>query len=93
MPSLALILKMQTLFAKHFTGQAIVEQCIAVNAEYLVIWAKDNELYNSKIVPKAPALGERDVLLESIEAAKKYDLPVIAYCELQYPAYLLRKQP
>lgn len=88
MPSLALILKMQTLFAKHFSGQAIVEQCIAVNAEYLVIWAKDNELayYNSKIVPKAPALGERDVLLESIEAAKKYDLPAIAYCELQYPA-------
>ena len=82
-------------FAKHFSGQTIVEQCIAVNAEYLVIWAKDNELayYNSEIVPKAPALGKRDVLLESVKAAKKYNLPVIAYCELQYPAYLLREQP
>jgi len=46
-------------FAHAFSGQAIVEQCMAVKAEYLVIWAKDNELayYNSQLVPKGLGIG------------------------------------
>ena len=82
-------------FAHAFSGQAIVEQCMAVKAEYLVIWAKDNELayYNSQLVPKALGLGERDILLETTRVAKGFNLPVIAYCQLQYPTYLLRIHP
>ena len=84
-----------TDFAHAFSGQSIVEQCMAVKAEYLVIWAKDNELayYNSQLVPKALGLGERDILLETTKAAKGVSLPVIAYCQLQYPTYLLRTHP
>ena len=72
-----------TDFAHAFSGQSIVEQCMAVKAEYLVIWAKDNELayYNSQLVPKALGLGERDILLETTKAAKGVSLPVIAYCQ------------
>ena len=82
-------------FAYAFSGQSIVEQCLAVKAEYLVIWAKDNELayYNSQLVPKALGLGERDILLETTQAAKGFNLPVVAYCQLQYPTYLLRTHP
>ena len=82
-------------FAHAFSGQAIVEQCMVVKAEYLVIWAKDNELayYNSQLVPKALGLGERDILLETTRVAKGFNLPVIAYCQLQYPTYLLRTHP
>ena len=62
-----------TDFAHAFSGQSIVEQCMAVKAEYLVIWAKDNELayYNSQLVPKALGLGERDILLETTRQPKE----------------------
>ena len=31
--------------------------------------------------------------MEATKAAKEFSLPVIAYCQLQYPTYLLRTQP
>ena len=49
--------------------------------------------YNSQLVPKALGLGERDILLETTQVAKDYNLPVVAYCQLQYPTYLLRTHP
>ena len=82
-------------FAEHFSGSAIVQKCLTAGAEYLVLWAKDNEFayYDSKIVPKAPGLRDRDVLREAIDAASGRALPIIAYCEVQYPGYLLRTHP
>jgi len=82
-------------FAARFSGKEIIERCLAAHAEYLVLWAKDNEFayYDSTIVPKAPGLGARDVLAEAVEAARGQALPIIAYCEIQYPTYLLREHP
>ncbi len=72
-------------YASRFSGRDIVQQCVAANVEYLVIWARDGDwaYYNSKIADKCPGLGTRDVLQETMEEAAKHDLPVIAYCVVQ----------
>ena len=82
-------------FASRFDGRAIVRASLDIGAEYLVIWAKDGEFayYDSEIVPKAPGLRERDVLRETVDAARNAGLPVVAYCEMQHPVYLLRDEP
>ena len=40
----------------------------------MVIWARDGvyTYYDSKLQPKAPGLGERDVLRETVEEAKEH---------------------
>ena len=56
-------------YAARFDGQAIVKNCVAAGCEYVVIWARDGEYayYNSKIMPKCPGLGSRDVLRETVQ--------------------------
>ncbi|MCX5771895.1 MAG: beta-galactosidase trimerization domain-containing protein [Candidatus Hydrogenedentes bacterium] len=84
-----------TTYACRFNGREIVEKAEAANCEYVVIWAKDSEFayYNSKVAPKCPGLGERDVLREAADAAKGLNLPVIAYCVVQGNGYPLRDHP
>lgn len=82
-------------YASRFNGKDIVEKTVSANSEYLVIWAKDSEFayYNSKVAPKCPGLGERDVLREAVDAAKPHNLPIIAYCVVQGNGYPLRDHP
>jgi hypothetical protein len=82
-------------YAANFNGRDIVERSVAANAQYLVIWAKDSEFayYNSKVAPKCPGLGERDVLRETMDAAAPHKLPIIAYCVVQGNGYPLRDHP
>lgn len=82
-------------FATCFNGRDIAQASVRAHAQYIVIWGRDSEwtYYNSKIEPKAPGLGDRDVLQETVEEARKHDMPVIVYCVLQYPNQTLRKHP
>ena len=82
-------------YASKFNGRDVVEKAVAANAQYLVIWAKDSEFayYDSKVAPKCPGLGDRDVLREAVDAAKPHNLPVIAYCVVQGNGYPLRNHP
>ncbi len=84
-----------TNYAARFNGADIVRHCVEANGEYLVIWARDGEYayYNSRLQPKCPGLGERDVLRETVAEARQYNLPVIAYCVLQYCGDTLRQHP
>ena len=80
-------------FARRFNGRDIVQASVRAHAQYIVMWGRDSEwtYYNSKIEPKAPGLGDRDVLQETVDEARKHDMPVIVYCVLQYPNQTLRK--
>ncbi len=82
-------------YAARFDGREIVRRQVEAHSEYLVIWARDGEYayYNSKIMPKCPGLGSRDVLRETVEEAAKHKLPVIAYCVVQQAGDALRKHP
>ncbi len=82
-------------YAAKFSGSDIVEAGVKAGSEYLVIWAKDSEYayYTSNVAPKCPGLGERDVLRETVEAARPHHLPVIAYCVVQGNGYPLRDHP
>ena len=84
-----------TGFASHFDGGKIARASKASGAEYLVIWAREGDwvFYNSKLQPKPPGLGERDVLREAVDEGRKLGLPIIAYCQIQYPAHTLREHP
>ena len=48
---------------------------------------------NSKLLPKAPGLGERDPLREAVEEARKHQLPLISYCVVQQGGHLLEAHP
>jgi hypothetical protein len=80
-----------TRYCSKFDGREIVRRCIAANCDYLVIWARDGDYayYNSKLLPKAPGLGKRDALRETMQEAQKYNLPVIAYCVVQQGGHFL----
>jgi len=82
-------------YAARFSGTDIARKQFDVGSEYVVIWAKDSEYayYDSKVAPKCPGLGARDVLRETIDAAKPHGLPVIAYCVVQGNGYPLREHP
>lgn len=82
-------------YAAQFNGRDIVHQCADIGSEYIVIWARDGEYayYDSTLMPKCPGLGQRDVLRETVEEAAKYEMPVIAYCVLQYGSYTLKQHP
>lgn len=84
-----------TPYASKFSGKDIVDAQIATGSQYLVIWGKDSEYayYNSKVAPKCPGMGERDVVQESLDAAKPHKLPVIVYCVVQGNGYPLRDHP
>ena len=84
-----------TGFATRFNGRDIVRATKDSGAEYLVIWTREGDwaFYNSKLQPKPPGLGERDVLREAVDEGGKLGLPIIAYCQVQYPAHALREHP
>jgi hypothetical protein len=84
-----------TGYSARFDGREVVRRCVEAKSEYLVIWARDGEYayYNSRHQPKAPGLGERDVLREAVEEGAKHTLPIIAYCVLQTPTQALRENP
>ncbi len=82
-------------YAARFDGREVVRRVVAAGGEYLVIWARDGEYayYDSRVQPKCPGLGSRDVLRETVDEARRHRLPVIAYCVLQYPTQTLREHP
>ena len=84
-----------TAYAARFDGRAIVKNCVAAGCDYVVIWARDGEYayYDSKIMPKCPGLGSRDVLNEAVQEASKQGLPVIAYCVVQQGGHFLDAHP
>ena len=82
-------------YAAKFNGREIVRRCAEANAEYLVLWVRDGEFtfHNSKFLPRPPGQGDRDVLREAVDEGRKLGVPIIAYCQLQYPAFELRQNP
>ena len=84
-----------TEFATSFNGRDIARASKACGAEYLVIWAREGDwaFYDSKLQPRPPGLGQRDVLREAVDEGGKLGLPIIAYCQIQYPGHALREHP
>ncbi len=84
-----------TRYCSLWNGSEIVKQCVAANAEYLVLWLRDGDYayYNSKLLPKAPGLGDRDPLQEAIGEARKHKLPIISYCVVQQAGNYLQAHP
>lgn len=84
-----------TGFATQFNGREIARATKASGAEYLVIWTREGDwaFYDSKLQPKPPGLGSRDVLREAVEEGRKLGLPIIAYCQVQYPGHALKEHP
>ena len=82
-------------YARDFDGAEIVRRSVAAHAEYLVLWVRDGEFtfHDSKRVPRPVGLGDRDVLREAVREARQHALPIIAYCQLQYPSHELRQHP
>lgn len=82
-------------YASRFDGREIVRRCVEAHGEYVVIWARDSEwaYYDSKLEPKAPGLGKRDVLRETVDEARQHNLPVLTYILQQYPARTLIEHP
>ena len=84
-----------TRYCSVFNGRDIVEKCSEARCEYLVIWVRDGDYayYDSKILPKAPGLGARDPLRETMETAATKGMPVIAYCVVQQGGHFLKEHP
>ena len=59
------------------------------------MWVRDGDYayYDSKLLPKAPGLGERDALRETMDEAEKHGLPIIAYCVVQQGGHFLKAHP
>lgn len=84
-----------TRYCARFDGREIVRRTVDVHADYLVIWARDGDYayYNSKLLPKAPGLDDRDPLREAVDEADVHSLPVIAYCVVQQGGHFLKSHP
>ena len=61
-----------TRYCREFDGREIVRRCVSANSEYLVMWVRDGDYayYDSQLLPKAPGLGARDPLQETMEEAR-----------------------
>ena len=79
----------------RFEGREIVRRAVAAHSEYLVLWARDGDYayYDSKLLPKAPGLGQRDPLCAAVDEARQHQLPIIAYCVVQQGGHFLRAHP
>jgi len=84
-----------SLYMSKATGAEWVRLLLKAKAEYGVIFLKDMEFayYSSRVARKCPNLGERDLLQETLEAAKPHGLPIIAYCQIQYDDSSWRAHP
>lgn len=82
-------------YAAKFNGKEIVDQAINAKSEYLVLWVRDGDYayYNSKLLRKAPGLGQRDPLAEAMGEAKRRQIPIIAYCVVQQAGHFLKDHP
>jgi hypothetical protein len=82
-------------YCRDFDGAKIVQETLTANADYLVLWVRDGDYayYNSRLLRKAPGLGQRDPLQESIRAAAPAKLPIIAYCVVQQAGHFLTDHP
>ncbi len=82
-------------YCLRFDGREVVRRCVVAHCDYLVIWVRDGDYayYDSKLLQKAPGLGTRDPLRETVEEAAKHKLPVIAYCVVQQGGHYLREHP
>jgi hypothetical protein len=82
-------------YCAHFDGREIVQRCLAAHADYLVLWARDGDYayYDSRLLPKAPGLGERDPLREAVAEAHRHHLPLLAYCVVQQGGHYLSAHP
>lgn len=82
-------------YAANFNGRDVVRRAVEAKADYLVIWARDGwfAYYNSAVLPKPEGMGKRDILRETTEEAKKHNLPIIAYCVVQYGSRATREHP
>jgi len=82
-------------YCVRFDGREIVRRCVSAHCDYLVIWARDGDYayYDSKLLTKAPGLGPRDPLRETMEEAARHKLPVIAYCVVQQGGHYLCEHP
>lgn len=82
-------------YCKLWDGREIVKKCVEANAEYLVLWLRDGDFayYDSKLLPKAPGLGDRDPLREALDEAKMHHLPIISYCVVQQGGIYLQENP
>lgn len=77
------------------TGREFVANLVRAQAEYGVVFMKDHDFayYNSRVARKCPNLRGRDLLKECLEEAKGQDLPIIAYCQVQYDTSSWRSHP
>jgi len=82
-------------YCARFDGREIVRHAIAARSEYLVLWVRDGDYayYDSKLLPKAPGLGQRDPLREALDEARLSKLPIIAYCVVQQGGHFLQAHP
>ena len=82
-------------YCSGFDGREIVRRTVAAHGEYLVLWVRDGDYayYDSKMLPKAPGLGDRDPLADAVEEARKHELPLIAYCVVQQGGHFLQAHP
>jgi len=84
-----------TRYCARFDGREIVRHALAANVEYLVLWVRDGDYayYDSKLLPKAPGLGNRDPLRDAMDEARPHKLPIIAYCVVQQAGHFLKAHP
>jgi hypothetical protein len=82
-------------YCARFDGREIVRRTAAAGGEYLVLWGRDGDYayYDSKLLPKAPGLGDRDPLKEAVDEASKHRLPLIVYCVVQQGGHFLAAHP
>lgn len=83
------------LYMSRATGKDWVDALLRANSEYGVLFMKDMEFayYDSKVARKCPNLGGRDILREALDAAKPHNLPIVAYCQVQYDDSSWRAHP
>ncbi len=84
-----------TGYCARFDGAEIVRESARAGSEYLVMWARDGDYayYDSKLLPKAPGLGERDALRRRWTKRTSIGLPIIAYCVVQQGGHFLKSHP
>lgn len=83
------------IYMARVSGKEIIENIVKSKSEYLVIFMKDQDFayFNSKVARKCPNLGQRDLLRECLDEAKKYAMPVVAYCQIQYDTATWKEHP
>jgi hypothetical protein len=82
-------------YCSQFDGAEIVRRCVGAHCEYVVLWARDGDFayYDSKLLPKAPGLKDRDPLRDAVTEARKHKLPLLTYCVVQQAGHYLAAHP